>query len=291
MKFGVLMFATDTSMSVVDLGRAAEERGMESLFLPEHSHIPLSRRTPFPGGADLPEEYRRSIDPLVGLAAVASVTSTLLLGTGVCLVVQRDPIQLAKEISTLDLISGGRVLCGVGAGWNLEEMADHGTDPARRFALLRERIEAMKEIWTREEAEFHGSLVDFDPMWQWPKPVQRPHPPIMLGGHGPRAIERVVDYADEWFPTAWRDPAELGARIALLQAMAADRGRGPVPVGVFGVPRDVAAIERYAAPSASTAVCSTSPPPGPRRSSGHWTTARPTQPYLDFAGAGPPHLS
>jgi probable F420-dependent oxidoreductase len=209
MKFGVLMFATDTSIGVVELARAAEERGMESLFLPEHSHIPVCRNTPFPGGGDLPEEYRRALDPLIGLAAAAAATSTLRVGTGVCLVVQRDPIQLAKEVASLDLISGGRFLFGIGAGWNLEEMADHGTDPSRRFTLLRERVAAMKQIWAHDEAEFHGSLVDFDPMWQWPKPVQRPHPPILLGGHGPRALERVVEYADEWFPTAWRDPTEV----------------------------------------------------------------------------------
>src|SRR4051794_7206944 len=161
-KFGVTIFPTEYTIKVTELARAAEDLGFESLWLPEHTHIPADRRTPWPGGAELPREYSHALDPFVALSAAAAVTTTLKLGTGVCLVVERDPITTAKEIATLDYLSNGRFLFGVGGGWNLEEMSNHGTDPARRWPLMRERILAMKEIWTHDEAQFHGEFVQFD---------------------------------------------------------------------------------------------------------------------------------
>src|SRR4030081_1951329 len=183
MQFGVTMFLTEYPLPVTDLARAAEDLGFESYWAPEHTHIPVDRRSPWPGGAELPREYSHSLDPFLALTAAATVTKQLRLGTGWCLVVERDPITTAKEVATLDHLSGGRVLFGVGGGWNLEEMANHGTDPATRWKLLRERVEAMKAIWTQDDAEYHGELVDFDPIWSWPKPVQKPHPPVIVGGN------------------------------------------------------------------------------------------------------------
>ena len=192
----------------------------------------MSRRTPYPGGGALPEEYSHSLDPFVALGAAAAVTERLKLGTGVTLVIERDPITLAKEVATLDHISNGRVLFGVGGGWNREEMANHGSDPSRRWKLLRERIEAMKAIWTQDEAEYHGEFVNFDPIWSWPKPVQRPHPPILLGNAGDGALRRVARYADEWMPIGARVP--MAQRLEELKTMAAAAGRDPIPVTNFG---------------------------------------------------------
>jgi len=196
MNFGVTIFPTRYSIGPAELARAVEERGFESLFVPEHTHIPTSRRSPWPGGPDLPDEYRETLDPFLALTAAAGVTERLLLGTGICLVVERDPITTAKEVATLDLLSGGRFLFGIGGGWNREEMEHHGTDPARRFAVMRERVLAMKEIWTHDVAEFHGEHVDLDPLWQWPKPVQQPHPPVLVAGNGPGTLARVLEYGD-----------------------------------------------------------------------------------------------
>ena len=179
MHYGVSIFPTEYSISMPDLARAAEERGFESLWVSEHSHIPVSRRTPWPGGAELPKMYCDTLDPFVALAAAASVTSRIKLGTGICLVVERDPIHTAKQVTSIDRVSGGRFLFGIGGGWNEEEMENHGTRPEQRFKLLRERVEAMKEIWSEDEAEYHGQLVDFDPIFMWPKPVQSPHPPSL----------------------------------------------------------------------------------------------------------------
>src|SRR6201989_1424706 len=192
MHFGGAMFFTDYSMSAAELARALEERGFESVWAPEHSHIPLSRKTPFPGGGDLPKQYYDAMDPFVVLAAASQVTKTIKLGTGVLLVQQRDAIQTAKLVASIDQISDGRFLFGVGGGWNAEEMADHGTEFRTRFKLLRERIEAMKEIWTKEKAEYHGDMVDFPEMMAWPKPVQQPHPPLLVGGAFPHAARRAV---------------------------------------------------------------------------------------------------
>jgi len=234
MKFGAFMFPTDYSIRPVDLGRALEERGFESVFFPEHSHIPTSRESPWPGGGDLPKEYADVIDPFVALATVAAVTERLRVGTGITLVIQRDPIWLAKEVASLDLLSNGRVLFGIGGGWNLEEMRHHGTDPGRRWAMLRERIEAMQAIWTQSKPEYHGKFVDFSPSYQWPKPVQKPHPPILVGGQGPNTLRRVVRYGDGWMPNR-TSPEQLKERMEELGRMAAEAGRGPIPVSVFGV--------------------------------------------------------
>jgi probable F420-dependent oxidoreductase len=247
MQFGVTIFPTDYAIDVVELGRAAEAHGFESLFVPEHTHIPASRRTPHPSGAELPREYSHALDPFVALAAVAAATSTLRLGTGVCLVVERDPITLAKEVASVDHLSRGRVLFGVGGGWNLEEMENHGTDPARRWQVLRERVLAMKVIWTHDEAEFHGRYVDFDPIWQWPKPVQRPHPPVIVGGNGPRVLQRVLEYGDGWMPIPGRAGPPLEERIAELARLAAAAGRPPIPVTIFWAPPEARAVEQYAA--------------------------------------------
>jgi probable F420-dependent oxidoreductase len=192
MKYGIAIFATEDSVHPGTLARMVEERGFESLFFTEHTHIPASRKTPYPPGGELPPEYSRTYDPFVALTAAASATEKLLLATGICLVTERDPIITAKEVASLDRLSGGRFLFGVGAGWNLEEMRNHGTDPRRRFSLMRERVEAMKAIWTQDEASYHGDQVDFDRIWCWPKPLQEPHPPVLVGGNGDKVLERVV---------------------------------------------------------------------------------------------------
>lgn len=261
MKFGAMMFPTDYAIPVTDLGRACEDMGFESLFFPEHTHIPSSRVTPWPGGAPLPKEYSHTLDPFVAMAAVAAVTKTLMVGTGICLVIERDPITLAKEVASIDHLSGGRLLFGIGGGWNIEEMANHGTDPHTRWGLLRESIEAMKQIWTQDEATYHGKHVNFDAIWSWPKPVQKPHPPVMIGGDGARTLERVVKYGDEWMPIGAR-AADLGGRIAELQAMAKAAGRAPIPVSVFGTPPRADVIEQYAAAGVSRCIFGLPPADG-----------------------------
>src|SRR5437762_2734895 len=190
MNYGITMFPTDYSIGVTDLARACEDLGFESLFFPEHTHIPTSRRTPYPAGGDLPKEYSHTHDPFVALAMAAAVTKKIRLGTGICLVIERDPIVLAKEVASLDFLSGGRVLFGIGGGWNVEEMENHGTVFKTRWKLLRERVEAMKAIWQNEAASYRGELVRFEPIWSYPKPAQKPHPPILLGGHGEAALKR-----------------------------------------------------------------------------------------------------
>jgi probable F420-dependent oxidoreductase len=247
MELGLAILLTDYAMQPAALGASAEERGFESLFLAEHTHIPASRETPYPGGTELPREYSHTIDPFVGLAAAAAATERLKLGTGICLVTERDPIVTAKEVATLDHVSGGRFLFGVGAGWNKEEMRDHGTDPSTRWKVMRERVEAMKAIWTQDQAEYHGRFVDFDPMWCWPKPVQTPHPPVLVGGVGDRVLDRVVDYGDEWIPNRVKSTEELGERIADLQRRAEAAGRARIPVTVFGAKPEVRLLERLRA--------------------------------------------
>src|SRR5919198_4959564 len=182
-----------------------EERGFESLFFTDHTHIPVARETEYPIGGELPREYSRIYDPFVALMAAAAATERLMVGTGVCLVIERDPIVTAKQVASVDRLSGGRMLFGVGAGWNAEEMRNHGTDPARRFGVLRERIEAMKAIWISDRAEYHGRYVDFDPIWCWPKPLTEPHPPVLVGGHGKGVIDRVLAFGDEWMPNRFGD--------------------------------------------------------------------------------------
>jgi probable F420-dependent oxidoreductase len=244
MKFGVYMFPTDYAIGPVELGKAAEDLGFESLFFPEHTHIPTSRRTPFPGGGELPTEYSHTLDPFVALGAVAAVTERIRLGTGICLVIEHDPITLAKEVASLDFVSGGRVLFGIGGGWNREEMENHATNPASRWRLLRERIEAMKAIWTQDEAAYHGEFVNFDAIWQWPKPKQHPHPPILVGGDAPNTLQRVVRYGDAWMPVGRR--GDFKPRLDELNRLAAEAGRGTIPVSIFGAPPRPEVIEQYA---------------------------------------------
>src|SRR5687768_16170160 len=194
MEIGIFQFSTDYSMHPAELARAVEERGFESLFLPEHTHIPVARKSPWPGGPNLPKEYWHTNDLFVGLAMAAAVTKRIKIGSGICLVIERDPIVTAKEVATLDSLSGGRFLFGIGGGWNAEEMANHGTSFEGRWKVMRERIEAMKKIWAEDEAEYHGETVSFDKIWCWPKPAQRPHPPILVGGTSAGARARAVRY-------------------------------------------------------------------------------------------------
>ncbi len=251
MQFGAMMFSTDYSIRPDDLARLLEDRGFESFWVPEHTHIPASRLSPWPGGPDLPKDYWHTLDPFVALTAAAGATSTIKLGTGICLMIERDPITTAKEIASLDLISNGRFLFGVGGGWNAEEMADHGTNFRRRFRILREKILAMKEIWTQEEPEFHGDFVSFDQMWAYPKPVQRPHPPIIMGGDGPTTFDRVVEYCDGWMPISGR-PAQgpsLSEKIAMLKRQAQEAGRDPdsISITIFGARPERNLVERMEA--------------------------------------------
>jgi probable F420-dependent oxidoreductase len=242
MDFGITIFPTRYSIGMAELARAVEERGFESLFVPEHTHIPVSRRSPWPGGPDLPDEYRETLDPFLALTVAAMVTERLLLGTGICLVVERDPITTAKEVATLDLLSGGRFLFGVGGGWNREEMENHGTDPRTRFALMRERVLAMREIWTHDEAEYHGRFVNFDPVWSWPKPVQQPLP-VYVGGNAENAMQRVIEYGDGWLPMPGR--SRLADQVPVFRRLCEEAGRGRLPVTVSGARATAEAIEEY----------------------------------------------
>lgn len=246
MHFGASMFCTDYSMAPAELAPALEERGFESFWAPEHSHIPLSRKSPWGGGPELPKRYYDVIDPFVGLATAAVVTKTLKLATGVCLIVQRDPIQLAKEVATLDLLSGGRFLFGIGAGWNREEMADHGTDPKTRIALMAERVAMLKAIWTETKPEFTGEFQSFEPMMTWPKPVQKPHPPILVGGAMPHAAIRAIAYGDGWIPLGGRG-VDLLEQLPRFRQMAAEAGRDAdsLPVSIFGATQDADTLKRY----------------------------------------------
>jgi probable F420-dependent oxidoreductase len=255
MKFGVSIFNTDYSIRIDELARALEERGFESLWLPEHTHIPKSRKSPWPGGPNLPKEYWHTLDPFVSLATAAAATTRLKLATGICLVIERDPITLAKEVASLDLLSKGRFLFGIGGGWNAEEMENHGTDFTKRWRVLRERILALKEIWTKEEAEFHGEFVNFDPIWAHPKPVQKPHPPIILGVNTPNARQRVVEYCDGWLPIAAR-AGDLVAGVADLRERAKRAGRDPnsLSVSVFSASTTEDALRQYQKAGAARAI-------------------------------------
>jgi probable F420-dependent oxidoreductase len=245
MDFGVLMFATEYSVAPAELAAMVEQRGYESLFFPEHTHIPVSRDTPYPAGGELPPEYWHTYDPFIALMAAAAATERLRVATGICLVIERDPITTAKEVASLDRLSGGRMLFGVGAGWNLEEMANHGTDGSRRFGLLRERIEAMKAIWSQDEASYHGRHVDFNPILARPKPLQQPHPPILVGGNGATVVDRVLSYGDEWMPNAMPDAAALQQRIREFHSRAVEEGRGQLGVTLYAAPAKARAIEEY----------------------------------------------
>jgi len=249
MQFGAAIFFTDYSISPGDLGWALESRGFESLWAAEHSHIPLSRKSPWGGGGDLPKQYYDVMDPFVTLTAAAAVTKKLKLGTGVCLVNQRDPIQTAKLVASIDQVSGGRFLFGVGNGWNQDEMENHGTVFASRHKLVRERIEAMKAIWTQSKAEYHGEFVNFDPMMTWPKPVQKPHPPIIVGGAFPYAARRAVRYGDGWIPLAGRPTQHGGVfdYVPKFREMLTEAGRDPAtfPISLFGSTEDPDTLKRY----------------------------------------------
>ena len=246
MRVGVSCFMTDKSVSIVDLAREAEDRGFTELWAPEHTHIPTGRETDWPmeEGSELPEMYRRSLDPFVALTAAAMATSTISIGTSICLVGQHDPIVLAKTISTLDQLSGGRFILGVGFGWNEDEMRHHGVDPAKRRTIGREKTLAMIELWTNEEASFHGDYVDFSPSWQWPKPAQDPHPPVWVGG-GKSTLRHAVEWGNGWMPIEGVMPvARLTHR---LREMAEEAGRDPDELTVYlsGTPSDPAKIEEY----------------------------------------------
>jgi probable F420-dependent oxidoreductase len=250
MKFGASMFFTDYSMTPTALARALEERGFDILFAPEHSHIPLSRKTPFVLGAELPKRYYDVMDPFVTLAAAAVVTTKLKLGTGVCLIAQRDPIQTAKLVASIDQVSNGRFVFGIGNGWNQDEMENHGTDFATRHKLARERVEAMKAIWTQDAAEYHGEFVDFGPMAAWPKPVQKPHPPILIGGAFPYSARRAIRYGDGWMPQATaKDPTPLTDLIPRFRQMTAEAGRDPAAMQIVigAQPPDPALAAKYQA--------------------------------------------
>jgi probable F420-dependent oxidoreductase len=225
MRFGVTMFVTDVSMGMVDLARAVEDRGFDSVWLPEHTHIPTSRRTPYPMGGELPDEYRRCLDPFVGLMAAAMEAPSLRVGTGIHLVAQHDPIVAAKAAATVDLLSNGRLALGVGFGWNEDEMNDHGVDYKRRRDRVREHVLAMRELWTKEEASFDGEYVSFPRTWQWPKPVQRNGPPVLIGGAaGPKLFDHIADYGDGWIPIGGRG---LTNALPELRDLVASRGRDP----------------------------------------------------------------
>lgn len=238
MKFGAAMFFTDYSMTPGELARALEERGFESVWAPEHSHIPLSRRSPFPAGGEIPKQYYDVMDPFVSLTAAAAATTRLKVGTGVCLVVQRDPIQTAKLVASIDRVSDGRFLFGVGNGWNRDEMENHGTVFETRHKLARERIEAMKAIWTQSKPEYHGEFVNFGPMMTWPKPVQKPHPPVIVGGAFPYGARRALRYGDGWMPHRKRPAYEnVAALIPEFRKMEAEAGRS-VPITIWGATED-----------------------------------------------------
>jgi probable F420-dependent oxidoreductase len=239
METGVAIFSTQDSVPPGALATLVEERGHESLFFPEHSHIPAERTTPYPGGSELPYQYSHTYDLFVALAAAATTTSRLRIGSGVCLVIQRDPIITANEVASVDVLSGGRFEFGVGAGWNREEMANHGTDPRHRMAVLRERVEAMKEIWTKDEASYAGEYVNFERIWSWPKPAQRPHPPVIVGGNGPTVLDRVLSFGDAWMPNY--APEGILERARELR----DRAERPIELMVMGIPADPKVLDTY----------------------------------------------
>jgi probable F420-dependent oxidoreductase len=246
MDLGVCYFPTDYGIDMTELGRALEERGFKSLFVPEHTHIPLSRRTPFPGGGELPRRYSHTHDPFVALSFAAAATKRLKVGTGILLVPQHEPIVTAKAIASLDQLSGGRFVFGIGGGWNVDEMENHGATHATRFKIMREHVLAMKALWTQDEASFHGEFVKFDPAWSWPKPRQKPYPPILLGGETDHTLRRIIEYCDGWLPRPRGfDPVQ---GIDRLRRMASERKRDPasLSVTVFGAPPDAAVLEGYA---------------------------------------------
>jgi probable F420-dependent oxidoreductase len=255
MQIGVFYFPVDYGIDISELARALEERGFESLFVPEHTHIPTSRKSPFPGGGELPKRYAHTHDPFVCLSFAAAATTKLRLGTGICLIPERDPIVTAKAVASLDKLSGGRFEFGIGGGWNVEEMENHGARYETRFKLMRERVLAMKALWTEDEAQYHGEMVDFDPVWSYPKPAQKPHPPILLGGETDYTLRRVVEYCDGWFPRPGRG-FDIVEQLRRLHRMAEDKGRDPktLSTSVFRAPPEKAALAEYATAGVDRAV-------------------------------------
>ena len=245
MDYGITMFVTDYAIGPHELAREAEDRGFDSLWLPEHTHIPASRATPYPIGGELPKEYWHTLDPVGALSAAAVATSKIKLATGICLLMERDTITTAKETATVAHLSGGRFLFGIGGGWNAEEMANHGTVFRTRFKKLKEQVAAIREIWQNDEAEFHGEFVDFDPIWSYPKPVQQPGPPVILGGMSTHTIDRVLDYADGWVPFGF-DVELLERRLATLRQRAEEKERdlGSIEVSLFGAPHRAKPLSR-----------------------------------------------
>ena len=235
MDTGIGYFPTHDAPGPGEVARLVEEHGHDALYFAEHTHIPASRETPYAGGGELPRKYAHTYDLFVAMTAAAAATSRLRIGSGICLVVERDPITTAKEVASIDHLSGGRLEFGVGAGWNREEMANHGTDPRTRMKLLAERVDAMKAIWTQDEASYHGRFVDFEHIWSWPKPAQRPHPPVLVGGNGPTVLDRAEAFGDAWFPNF--------ARGNVLERIPEARERG-IPVLVMSVPADARALEQ-----------------------------------------------
>jgi probable F420-dependent oxidoreductase len=248
MQIGVFYFPTDYGIDPGELGRALEERGFESLFVCEHTHIPASRQSPFPGGGELPKRYAHTYDPFVALAFAAATTTRLKLGTGVLLVPQRDPIVTAKSVASLDRLSGGRFVFGIGGGWNVEEMANHGARYETRFKLMRERVLAMQALWSQHEASFAGEMVNFERVWMDPKPLQKPWPPILLGGETDYTLKRVAAFCDGWFPRprAGFEPATAMARLRAAEA-AAGRAPGSLTATVFRAPPEAGALAQYRA--------------------------------------------
>jgi probable F420-dependent oxidoreductase len=238
MDFGIGYFPTHDAVGPGPIARLVEEHGHESLFFAEHTHIPASRESPYPGRGELPRKYSHCYDLFVALAASAQATSTLRIGSGICLVIERDPITTAKAVASIDHLCGGRFEFGVGAGWNREEMRNHGTDPRTRMRLMRERVEAMKAIWAQDEASYEGEFVRFERIWSWPKPLQRPHPPVLVGGAGPTVLDRVLGFGDAWFPNF--APERLSERAAELRA----RAQRPIELQIMGVPADPKVLER-----------------------------------------------
>lgn len=244
MKYGVAIFPTAYAIPLATLGPALEQRGFESLWVAEHSHIPASRESPWPGGDELPQMYYDTLDPFVALAAAAATTTTLKLATGIALVIQRDPIHLAKEAASLDVISNGRFLLGIGAGWNIEEMADHGTDPSRRFGRMRESVEACRALWGSDVAEYQGDQISFGPTYQNPKPVQAGGPPIHVGGGFPGGMERAVRYADGWIPIGGRGDQSFAEQVAAFEQAIAEAGRSrdELELSIYYAPADKARL-------------------------------------------------
>jgi probable F420-dependent oxidoreductase len=246
MRVGAFYFPADYGINMAELAKALEDRGFDSLFVPEHTHIPASRKSPFPGGGELPKRYSHTHDPFVALSFAAAATKKLKLGTGILLVPQHEPIVTAKAIASLDQLSGGRFVFGIGGGWNVEEMENHGARYPTRFKQMREHVLALKELWTKDEASFEGEFVKFDRVWSWPKPAQKPNPPIILGGESDHTLRRIVEYCDGWLPRT-RAGFDAPEAIARLHRMAESKGRDPktLSVTVFGAPNDAKVLEGY----------------------------------------------